>query len=473
MPTSYEWEAFMKWAGDYNTDILHLEVPGTSIIVLDTYEAAVDLLEKRSRYYSGRPNFPMAVDLMELDFNFALKPYGRRDRHRLMHGAMHPTAVGKYHTQELKATHAFLRAMLNAGEDDIEKELRHMAGMVIMDVAYGITVAEKDDLYIKEAQEVVQIQSVAVLPSSYLVNLIPALKYVPEWVPGAAFKRTAREWQEKARKIIYRPFYDVKRIMVSFGEIVTPSFISAAIEKGIDDAVIVDAAATMHTAGTDTTVITLLEFVLGMLDNPTAQRRAQADLDAVLGPLQTSNGAPGQLPVHADEPRLPFITAIVRETLRWMPALAISIPHAYIGEEPDIYKGYAIPPGSLVIPNVWSMCHDERMYPDPYTFKPERFLTPEGTLDSSVRNPAELAFGFGRRNCLGRHFAYDETWLTVASILRVYNIEKAKRPDGTLIEPRREWRSGILLQPMQYKCRFVPRSAEAVELIKSTDGAVY
>ena len=59
-----------------------------------------------------------------------------------------------------------------------------MAGMVIMDVAYGITVAEKDDLYIKEAQEVVQIQSVAVLPSSYLVNLIPALKYIPEWVPG-------------------------------------------------------------------------------------------------------------------------------------------------------------------------------------------------------------------------------------------------------------------------------------------------
>ena len=60
-----------------------------------------------------------------------------------------------------------------------------------------------------------------------------------------------------------------------------------------------------------------------MLDDPTAQRRAQAELDAVLGPLKTSDGAPGQLPVHADEPRLPFITAIVRESLRWMPALAI------------------------------------------------------------------------------------------------------------------------------------------------------
>ncbi|KAI5888559.1 cytochrome P450 [Schizophyllum commune H4-8] len=473
MPSSSEWETFMQWARDFNTDILHLEVPGSSIIVLDTYEAAVELLEKRSRTYSGRPNFPMAVDLMELDFNFAFKPYGERDRRRLMHGAMHPTAVGQYHTQQLKATHAFLRAMLSAGEDDVEKELRHLAGMVIMDVAYGICVAGKDDLYIKEAGEVVQIQSVAALPSSYLVNSIPALKFVPELVPGAGFKRIAREWRDKARKITYRPFYDVKSSMVRCGEIITPSFISSAIEKGEDDAVIVDAAATMHTAGIDTTAITLVNFVLGMLDNPIAQRRAQAELDAVLGPLQTSDGTPGQLPVHADEPRLPFITAFVRESLRWMPALPISIPHAYTGEEPDIYKGYAIPPGSLVIPNVWSMCHDERMYPDPYTFKPERFLTPEGTLDPSVHNPAELAFGFGRRNCVGRHFAYDETWLTVASILRVYNIEKAKRPDGSPVEPRREWRSGILLQPMQYKCRFVPRSSEAVDLIKSTQGAVY
>ena len=59
-----------------------------------------------------------------------------------------------------------------------------MAGMVIMDVAYGINVAEKDDPYIKESEEVVRIQSLALLPSSFLVNLVPALKYVPEWVPG-------------------------------------------------------------------------------------------------------------------------------------------------------------------------------------------------------------------------------------------------------------------------------------------------
>ena len=53
-----------------------------------------------------------------------------------------------------------------------------------------------------------------------------------------------------------------------------------------------------------------------MLENPQAQRRAQAELDAVLGHLRTADGA---LPDMSDEPRLPFVTAIVHESLRWMP----------------------------------------------------------------------------------------------------------------------------------------------------------
>ena len=73
LPSSYEWEDYAKWAKEYSelgdsfvhsqrlltylrrdTDILHLDVCGQSIIVLDTYEACMALLEKRSRYYSSR-----------------------------------------------------------------------------------------------------------------------------------------------------------------------------------------------------------------------------------------------------------------------------------------------------------------------------------------------------------------------------------------------------------------------------------
>ena len=72
MPSTYEWETYMQWAKDFGefrsrmrgaerlvdarteTDILHLDAGGTSIVVLDSYEACCDLLEKRARFYSDR-----------------------------------------------------------------------------------------------------------------------------------------------------------------------------------------------------------------------------------------------------------------------------------------------------------------------------------------------------------------------------------------------------------------------------------
>lgn len=58
------------------TDILHLNVAGTSIIVLDTYDAVMDLLEKRSSIYSNRPHSVMIMELMGFTFALAFIDYG-------------------------------------------------------------------------------------------------------------------------------------------------------------------------------------------------------------------------------------------------------------------------------------------------------------------------------------------------------------------------------------------------------------
>ncbi len=91
-----------------------------------------------------------------------------------------------------------------------------------------------------------------------------------------------------------------------------------------------------------------------------------------------------------------------------------AVPH-YLTKD-DEYKGYHIPKGALMIGNAWwvyfrTFCllpgniylcmsgrcsHDEDDYPDPMAFRPERFLK-EGKLDTSVRDPSQMAFGFGRR----------------------------------------------------------------------------
>ena len=64
------------------------------------------------------------------------------------------------------------------------------------------------------------------------------------------------------------------------------------------------------------------------------------------------------------------------------------------------------------------------MYPDPDSFKPERFINADGTLrDDPVLTSA---FGFGRRVCPGRHFVDASFFIVVASLLSVFNIEKDK-----------------------------------------------
>ncbi|TRM58959.1 cytochrome P450 [Schizophyllum amplum] len=460
MPTSFEWESYTKWAKALDTDILHLDVAGQSIIVLDTYDAAVELMEKRSKVYSSRPSLAMA-DLSGQDFNVGLKPYGEewRARRRLIHEAMRPTAATFFRPSELRATHAFLRTMLEAGENDLETELQCMAGMVILRAAYGVDIKANDDPHIREARTAVRIATSVATPA-FLVNSIPALKYLPMWMPGAGFKRQAREWSDLSQEAVNRPFYDVKRRMAANSSL-TPSFTSIALAKGVNDSVIRDAAATMYLAGADTTVVTVLNFTIAVLNNPAIQERAQEELDAVL--------APGQLPDFTHEDRLPFVTAVVRETLRWVPVAPMGVPHFYSGTEPDDYEGYAIPRDSVVFANIWSMVHDETVYPESYTFKPERFLTAEGKLDPVVRDPSKIVFGFGRRVCPGRHLGYASTWITIASILRVFNIERANDAYESITGSRHHYRQeGIILSPKHFKCVFRPRAEEAVTMIRNT-----
>jgi hypothetical protein len=85
--------------------------------------------------------------------------------------------------------------------------------------------------------------------------------------------------------------------------------------------------------------------------------------------------------------------------------------------------------------------HDDRLFPDPFTFKPERFTGPD--VDPRVPAAVDYAFGFGRRVCPGRWMAHSFVWIIVASVLSAFRIEKVVR-DGQVIEPTGAFSPGIL-----------------------------
>jgi hypothetical protein len=89
-----------------------------------------------------------------------------------------------------------------------------------------------------------------------------------------------------------------------------------------------------------------------------------------------------------------------------------------------------------------AILNDPERYIEPDTFNPERFIQ-DGEVDKSILNPIDVAFGFGRRICPGQHIAVSMLKLTVASVLSVFDLSKAKDEAGREIEPTKEYHESM------------------------------
>ncbi|KAF8869033.1 cytochrome P450, partial [Infundibulicybe gibba] len=107
----------------------------------------------------------------------------------------------------------------------------------------------------------------------------------------------------------------------------------------------------------------------------------------------------------------------------------LGLPHT--STEDDVYKGYFIPKGSIVFTNIWAMNHDENVYENPDRFQPERHFDSLGKLNE---DDTILAFGLGKRVCVGQHLASTSIWLAIVSVLATLNIAKAKDSQGNKID---------------------------------------
>jgi cytochrome P450 len=140
------------------------------------------------------------------------------------------------------------------------------------------------------------------------------------------------------------------------------------------------------------------------------QQRAQEEIDRVVGT--------DRLPNFDDRNNLPYVDGMVKEAWRWNPVGPMSLIHK--SEEDIVYGEYIIPKGSYLLPSFWWFLQDPKVYSDPYTYKPERYLAPLNEPD-----PSDLAFGYGWRSCAGRFFADASVYITLVQMLATFRIRKA------------------------------------------------
>ncbi|KAI0639364.1 cytochrome P450 [Trametes polyzona] len=460
IPLSKQWLTFQRWAKEYG-DILHISLLGQPVIILSSVKTARDLLDKRSAKYSDRIRSTV-VGLIGWDWNVALMGYGPqwRQTRRAFHEHFHQGAVGAYQQSQLSGARDLLARLL-ARPDNFVHDLRYVLGGTILEVSYGIRPKKNDDEYIAIGERAVEGPAKALVLGALWVEFLPILRFVPSWFPGASYQKKAAIWREEATALKEEPY---KKAIADYqcgtgtwslaSEVLHRDYqVGDSLSAGTEE-LAKNVAAVTYGAGADTSFSTLQTFFLAMALYPEVQRKAQAELEAVIGP--------DRLPEFADQKSLPYIHAIVKECLRWQNVFPLGLPHRLM--EDDEYNGYLIPKGSIVLGNLWAISHDPQTYPEPDTFNPDRYFK-NGAVDPSVLDPADYVFGFGRRECPGRHFAVASIYITAASVLQVFNITHKLDANGRPVEIKPDMVSGVVTYPSKFECEIKPRSPEAMGLI--------
>ncbi|KAF9525611.1 cytochrome P450 [Crepidotus variabilis] len=456
------WLTFTEWKFKYGP-IVGLNLGGKNTIVLNTHKAASDLLDKRASIYSDRPRFIVAQEMLCGGLLLVFTRYGdmwRRMR-RAAHEGLYSHAAENYYTlQETEAT-VLVDGILKT-PDSWDDHLKRTAASQIMAMVYDtLPIKNHEEPLITRVNDLVQRLVKAAYPGEHLVEFFPFLNSLPEFL--TPWKKWADEWHRKDSQL-FMDYYTTVRDRVLAGD-ERPSLVSSLVkraeESNFTEREKAWVAGVMISAGAETTAAVMAWFFLAMTLYPEVQRKAQEEIDIIVGR--------DRMPNFDDLESMPYLRALVREILRWRPVDPIGLQHQSM--EDDVYEGYFIPKGTLVIFNVWAMNRDPELYGEDFdAFRPDRFLNEDGQLKPThptTKGEGHVTYGFGRRICVGRYVANNTLFIDIAHILWACKIEKAKNFDGTDVKynDHANLKEGLVVRPAPFRNVIKPRFAEAPKIV--------
>ena len=187
-------------------------------------------------------------------------------------------------------------------------------------------------------------------------------------------------------------------------------------------------------AGQETTANTIIYSFICALNYPEAQRKFQEELDRVIGS--------DRIITVADKPNLIYCQAYINETLRLVNLLPQNLFHKNL-KDVEI-NGYKIKAGTTILPQISCVLYDEKIFPDPYTFKPERFIDENGQLK---KVDELIPFSIGKRQCPGESLARMELHLIISNFFNNFKITPANGQ-----KPSMNKRPGVTVQPLTFTC---------------------
>ncbi|KAH1765152.1 hypothetical protein KXV58_001711 [Aspergillus fumigatus] len=393
---------------------------GSTWVFLNSSRVVKDLLEKRAAIYNSRPPFPMTQDNISRGGRIVLMPYGERWR------------LVRRPFQDLESRQ-LCWDYLHKPDRWFAANGRY-ANSVIMSVVFGRR-SLLDDPDVAELFETIELFLAEQQPGVNLVNAFPVLANLPRflqwWRPRGEriFQKTVQVYKREVDKVEQRIRDEITQM-----DEVTKLFVFGSLME----------------AGSDTSRVTLGQIIAGAITYPDWVTRAREQLDRVCGAHAE------RLPGWDDRPRLPYITAVVKEGFRWRPNIAeIGAPTVLIKD--DEYEGSRFPKGTVFTWNAWAIALSPDEYEQPQRFWPDRFLNED--LENALKGHG--AFGPGRRVCAGWKVGETNVWIAIARLLYCFDFHPVPgQPIDTMRIPQ------LAGNAASFAARVSVRSPAHAELIR-------
>ena len=177
-----------------------------------------------------------------------------------------------------------------------------------------------------------------------------------------------------------------------------------------------DTALVFVAAGFETTAYTIETATYHVLANPAILAKLKQELTPLMATAKKTNG----LPSWTELERLPYLTAVIHESLRMSLGVSTRLPRKNTKSD-MVYKDWVIPKGQFVGMTQTDVLYSADIYPDPKRFNPERWL--KGEESRELYNKYLVTFSKGARRCIGMHLAYAELYLALAAVFGQFELE--------------------------------------------------
>ncbi|XP_043837527.1 cytochrome P450 1A1-like [Dromiciops gliroides] len=400
-------------------DVMQIHIGSTPVLVLSGLETIRQALVRQGEDFKGRPDlysFSLIEDGESLTFGadsgevWAARRKLAQSALKTFSVSSSPSSSSCYLEEHVKKEAEFLiqKFQEQKGHFDPFKYVVVSVANVICAICFG-------KRYEHEDQELLSIvtlsaQFVEVAASGNPADFIPVLRYLP------SSKMTVfRDLNEKVTDFVQKLVKEhYKRFEKGCIRDITDSLIEHGREKKLDENAnvllsekkIVNIVLDLFGAGFDTVTTAISWSLMYLVARPEVQKKIQEELDLVIGRERW--------PKLSDRPQLPYTEAFILETFRHSSFLPFTIPHSTT--RATTLNNFYIPKGRCVFVNQWQINHDQKLWGDPSVFRPERFLSADGTINKALSEKV-IMFGLGKRKCIGEMIARGEVFLFLAMLL--------------------------------------------------------